>query len=88
MVIAVFRYNHVELGRACPKSFPEPCPKHGVVTEHVPWSDGKRPVTVTMMCFLSRRARRLSWRETARVFGTIQIETLKHFNLFAPRRKM
>jgi hypothetical protein len=41
-----------------------------VVTEHVPWSDGKRPVTVTMMCFLSRRARRLSWRETARVFGT------------------
>src|ERR1700684_3470371 len=70
MVIAVFRYNRVELGRACPKSFPKPCPKHGVVTEHVPWSDGKRPVTVTMMCFLSRRARRLSWRETARVFGT------------------
>jgi hypothetical protein len=70
MVIAVFRYNRVELGRACPKSFPEPCPKHGVVTEHVPWSDGKRPVTVTMMCFLSRRARGLSWRETARVFGT------------------
>ena len=70
MVIAVFRYNRVELGRASPKSFPEPCPKHGVVTEHVPWSDGKRPVTVTMMCFLSRRARRLSWRETTRVFGT------------------
>ena len=23
-----------------------------------------------MMCFLSRRARRLSWRETARAFGT------------------
>ena len=23
-----------------------------------------------MMCFLSRWARRLSWRETARVFGT------------------
>jgi len=36
MVIAVFRYNRVELGRACPKSFPEPCPKLGVVTEHVP----------------------------------------------------
>ena len=46
------------------------CPQHGVVIEHVPWSDGKRPVTVTMMCFLSRWARRLSWRETARVFGT------------------
>ncbi len=36
MVIAVFRYNSVELGRACSKSFPEPRPKHGVVTEHVP----------------------------------------------------
>jgi transposase len=46
------------------------CPEHGVVVEHVPWSDGKRPVTITMMCFLSRWARRLSWRETARAFGT------------------
>jgi len=46
------------------------CPEHGVVVEHVPWSDGKRPVTMAMMCFLSRWARRLSWRETARVFGT------------------
>ena len=27
-----------------------------------------RPVTITMMCFLSRWARRLSWRETARAF--------------------
>ena len=46
------------------------CPEHGVVVEHVPWSDGKRPVTLAMMVFLSRWARRLSWRETARVFGT------------------
>jgi transposase len=46
------------------------CPEHGVVVEHVPWSDGKRPVTIAMMCFLSRWARRLSWRETARVFQT------------------
>jgi transposase len=46
------------------------CPEHGVVVEHIPWSDGKRPVTVAMMCFLSRWARRLSWRETARAFGT------------------
>ena len=46
------------------------CPEHGVVVEHVPWSDGKRPVTLAMMCFLSRWARRLSWRETARAFGT------------------
>jgi transposase len=41
-----------------------------VVVEHIPWSDGKRPVTLTMMCFLSRWARRLSWRETARAFQT------------------
>ena len=46
------------------------CPEHGVVIEHVPWSDGKRPVTLAMMCFLARWGRRLSWRETARVFGT------------------
>jgi len=46
------------------------CPTHGVVVEHVPWSGGKRPVTITMMCFLSRWARRLSWRETARAFHT------------------
>ena len=46
------------------------CPVHGVVVEHVPWSDGKRPVTIAMMCFLSRWARRLSWRETARAFHT------------------
>src|ERR1019366_5053908 len=46
------------------------CPEHGVVVEHVPWSDGKRPVTIAMMCFLSRWARRLSWREIARAFWT------------------
>ena len=44
------------------------CPEHGVVVEHIPWSDGKRPVTLAMMGFLSRWARRLSWRETARAF--------------------
>jgi transposase len=46
------------------------CATHGVVVEHVPWSNGKRPVTLVMMCFLSRWARRLSWRETARAFHT------------------
>ncbi len=46
------------------------CPEHGVVVEHVPWSGGKRPVTIAMRCFLSRWARRVSWRETARAFGT------------------
>ena len=46
------------------------CAEHGVVVEHIPWSDGKRPVTYAMMGFLARWARRLSWRETARVFET------------------
>jgi len=46
------------------------CPEHGVVVEHVPWSDGKRPITLAMMGFLARWARRLSWRETARAFHT------------------
>jgi len=46
------------------------CAEHGVVVEHIPWSDGKRPVTCAMMAFLARWARRLSWRETARVFLT------------------
>ena len=46
------------------------CPEHGVVVEHIPWSEGKRPVTTAMMGFLARWARRLSWRETAQAFQT------------------
>ena len=46
------------------------CAEHGVVVEHIPWSDGKRPVTYAMMGFLARWARRLSWRETAQAFHT------------------
>jgi transposase len=46
------------------------CAEHGVVVEHLPWSDGKRPITCAMMGFLARWAGRLSWRETARVFQT------------------
>lgn len=46
------------------------CAQHGIVVEHIPWSDGKRPVTYAMMGFLARWARRLSWRETARAFHT------------------
>src|SRR5438094_2085524 len=46
------------------------CPEHGVVVEHIPWSQGKRPLTTAMMGFLAGWARRLSWRETARVSGT------------------
>ena len=46
------------------------CPEHGVVVEHIPWSEGKRPITLAMMGFLARWARRLSWRETAGAFQT------------------
>ena len=46
------------------------CAEHGVVVEHIPWSDGKRPVTRAMLGFLARWARRLSWWETARAFLT------------------
>ena len=46
------------------------CPVHGVVVEHLPWGEGKRPVTLAIMSFLARGARRLSWRETARAFQT------------------
>jgi transposase len=46
------------------------CPQHGVVVEYMPWSQGKRPVTLAMMGFLARWARHLSWRETARAFHT------------------
>jgi transposase len=46
------------------------CAEHGVGVEHIPWSQGKSPVTTAMMGFLARWARRLSWRETARTFQT------------------
>ena len=46
------------------------CVEHGIVVEHIPWSDGKRPLTMAMMGFLARWARRLSWRETATIFQT------------------
>ena len=46
------------------------CAEHGVVVEHIPWSEGKRPITTAMMGFLARWARHLSWRQTARSFHT------------------
>jgi transposase len=46
------------------------CLEHGVVVEYIPWSDGKRPLTLAMMGFLARWARHLSWRQTARSFQT------------------
>jgi transposase len=67
------------------------CATHGGVIEEIPWSEGRRPVTITRMCFLSRWARRRSWRETARAFHTggecvyRSVEWFVHGGL-APRR--
>jgi transposase len=46
------------------------CPRCGVRVEAVPWATGKQTVTTTYAWFLAGWAKRLSWREVARVFGT------------------
>lgn len=46
------------------------CPACGVKTEYLEWSSGKERMTTAYKWFLSTWARRLSWSETARVFGT------------------
>ncbi len=46
------------------------CSGCGVTVEKVPWSDGKKEVTKTFEWFLADWAKRLSWKETASIFGT------------------
>ena len=46
------------------------CRNCGVTVEKVPWSDGKHQTTFSYRVFLSRWAKRLSWKETATIFGT------------------
>jgi len=46
------------------------CPRCGVVVEMVPWATGKSPMTDAYLWFLASWAKVLSWRETARRFGT------------------
>ena len=45
------------------------CPSCGVKVERVPWSAGKNHQTTALQVFLARWAQRLSWKETAEVFG-------------------
>lgn len=45
------------------------CATHGVIVEHMPWNEGKHPLTVTMMVFLAQWARRLSIQEVGTVFS-------------------
>ena len=54
------------------------CRRCGVVAvEEVPWGDGKRTLTKAYMLFLTRWARRLSWKETAGAFRTSLEEGLR-----------
>jgi len=46
------------------------CPEHGILTEKVPWCDGKCTQTIEQRQFLANWARRLSWKETAECFDT------------------
>lgn len=45
------------------------CARCGVKIEALPWSAGKSPYARPLMHFLARWARRLSWKETAQIFG-------------------
>ena len=46
------------------------CPRCGKVkVERVPWAQGKQQATKALGSFLASWARRLSWKETATVFG-------------------
>ncbi len=46
------------------------CPRCGVTVEEVPFGDGKSTLTNSYCWFLAGWAKRLSWQETARAFGT------------------
>jgi len=46
------------------------CPDCGVKVEAVPWADGHQWLTKTYAWFLADWAKRLSWSEVARAFGT------------------
>ncbi len=46
------------------------CPTCGVVVEQVPWALGKSSLTHRYQWFLARWAKRLSWKDVSRAFGT------------------
>lgn len=46
------------------------CELCGVRVEVVPWAEGKKQLTTTYRWFLAGWAKRLSWLEVARAFGT------------------
>ena len=46
------------------------CPEHGVVTEKVPWAEGKETQTKEQVHFLATWARRMDWSSVAKYFHT------------------
>lgn len=46
------------------------CKAHGVRVELLPWCNGKEQITKSYQLFLAHWAKRLSWSETAVIFGT------------------
>ena len=46
------------------------CLEHGVKVEALPWAYGKERLTFSYQVYLSRWAKRLSWKETADIFET------------------
>ena len=46
------------------------CPIDGVLTEWMPWADGKERMTHSYKVYLARWARHLSWNEVANIFET------------------
>ena len=46
------------------------CPTHNVKVEYMPWVSGKEQMTTSYKIYLSRWAKRLSWKETSEIFKT------------------
>jgi len=46
------------------------CKVHGIRVELLPWCNGKEQTTKSYQLFLAQWAKRLSWSETATIFGT------------------
>ena len=43
---------------------------HGIRAELLPWCNGKEQITKSYQLFLAQWAKRLSWSQTATIFGT------------------
>jgi len=57
------------------------CPEHGVVIEHMPWSNGKSPITLPFMWFLSAWAKLLSWQQVARSFNVNWVQVYESVSM-------